>query len=99
MELLFAALGGALLGFIFHYALPGQETRGVLWSAAFGTCAAIVVWEALVWAGMGPGDGWIWVIDLVVAALAAAGITRLSTVRRRAADRELLERLFKGEAA
>ncbi|AMM20302.1 hypothetical protein AX769_09175 [Frondihabitans sp. PAMC 28766] len=99
MELLFAALGGTLLGFIFHFALPGQETRGVLWAAGFATCAAIVMWEVLIWVGMTPADGWIWVIDLVVAALTAIGITRITTVRRREADRVLLESLMGGSAA
>jgi hypothetical protein len=99
MELLFAALGGALLGFIFHFALPGLETRGALWSAAWGTCAAIVVYEALTWAGMTSGGGWIWVITLVVAALTAIGINRITAVRRAACDKELLERLFKGQTA
>ncbi len=99
MELLFAALGGALLGFIFHYALPGQETRGVVWVAGWSTCAAIVVWEALIWAGMTSGGGWIWVIDLVVAGLTAVGIARVTTVRRREHDRELLEQLFRGQPA
>lgn len=99
MELLFAALGGALLGFIFHYAFPAQETRGALWSAGWATCAAIVVWEVLIWLGLTPGDGWIWVIDLVVAGLTGVAATRISTVRRRASDRDLLEKLFRGEAA
>jgi uncharacterized membrane protein len=30
MELLFVVLGGALLGFVAHFALPAQDTRGVL---------------------------------------------------------------------
>jgi hypothetical protein len=99
VELLFAALGGALLGFIFHFALPGQETRGALWSAGWGTCSAIVVWEALIWAGLKSGGGWIWVIALLVAALTAFAATRLTTQRRRVEDKELLESLFRGQAA
>ncbi|MCU1528966.1 MAG: hypothetical protein JWP75_2729 [Frondihabitans sp.] len=99
MELMFAALGGALLGFIFHFALPGQQTRGALWSAGWGTCAAIIVYEALTWAGLTSGGGWIWVITLVVAALTAIGINRITAVRRGAYDRALLDRLFKGQTA
>jgi hypothetical protein len=99
MELMFAGLGGALLGFIFHFALPKQETRGALWSAGWATCAAIVVYEALTWAGLTSGGVWIWVITLVVAALTAIGINRITAVRRSEHDREMLERLFKGQAA
>lgn len=99
MELLFAALGGALLGFILHYALPGMETRGVFWSAGWGTCSAIVLWEVLLWAGLTSGGGWIWVITLVFAGLTAAGVNRLTTVRRRESDSELLENLFRSKTA
>lgn len=99
MELLFAALGGALLGFIFHYALPGADTRGLVWLAAWGACAAIVAWEAFTWIGLKSNGGWIWVIALVVAGLTAAAVARIGTQRRRASDKELLEALFRGSAA
>ncbi len=99
MELLFAALGGALLGLIAHFALPGLPTRGALWVAGWSTCAAIVVWEVLLWAGLTPGGGWIWVIDLVVAGLTAVAVARITSRRREAADRDLYERLLRGETA
>lgn len=98
MELLFAALGGALIGFIVHFALPGQETRGVLWTAGWATSAAVVAWEVLTWLEWKSDAGWIWAVDLVVAALTALAIARLSTLRRREADRELLESLVGGRA-
>lgn len=98
MELLFAALGGALIGFVFHFALPGQETRGVLWTAGWATSAAVVVWELLTWLGWKPDTAGIWLVTLVVAALTGLGIARLSTVRRRESDRVLLEALMRGQA-
>jgi hypothetical protein len=97
VELLFAALGGALLGLIVHFALPGLPTRGALWVAGWTTCAAIVVWEVLIWAGLTAGGGWIWVIDLVVAGLTAVATALITARRRDAADRDLLARLLRGE--
>ena len=99
MELLFAGLGGALLGFIFHFALPGADTRGLVWLAAWGAASAVVVWEVLTWLEWKSDAGWIWAVTLVVAALTSIAVARIGTARRRAADKELLEALFRGSAA
>ena len=99
MELLFAGLGGALLGFIFHFSMPGQDTRGAFWAAAWGICSAVVVWEVFIWLGLKSGGGWIWVFALVASGLTVIASIRLTTGRRRAADAELLEALFRGQAA
>jgi hypothetical protein len=99
VELLFAALGGALLGFIFHFAMPGADTRGFLWLAGWGTCAAVVAWEAFTWLGWKPDQAWIWIVTLVVAALTAGAVARLGAVRRQRADKQLLEELFRASAA
>lgn len=99
MELLFAALGGAILGFIAHYAMPGQPTRGLFWVAGWATCAAIVVWEVLTWLEWKSSAGWIWAVTLVIAALTAVAVARISTRRREEADRETLESLFRNQHA
>lgn len=99
MELLFAALGGALLGFIFHFALPGADTRGLVWLAAWGASSAIIVWEVFTWLEWKSDQGWIWVVTLIISALTSAAVARIGTIRRRAADKELLEALFRGQAA
>jgi hypothetical protein len=99
MELLFAGLGGALLGFIFHFALPGSDSRGLYWLASWGACSAIVVWEVLTYLDWKSDGGWIWVVTLVVSVLTSVAVARIGTVRRRAADKELLESLFRGSAA
>lgn len=96
MELLFAALGGALIGLIVHFALPGQATRGLFWVAGWSTSAAIVVWEVLTWLEWKSDAGWIWIVTLLVSALTAVGVARVFARRREAADRELLEELFQG---
>jgi hypothetical protein len=98
MELLFAALGGALLGFIFHFALPGADTRGLVWLAGWGASSAVIVWEVLTWLEWKSDVGWIWAVTLLVAALTSAAVARIGTARRRAADKELLETLFGASA-
>jgi uncharacterized membrane protein YjfL (UPF0719 family) len=96
MELLFAALGGALLGFVAHFALAGADTRGLVWLAGWSTCAAIVTWEVFTWIGWKSDQGWIWALSLVVAALTAAAVARVGTVRRREGDAALLDEFFRG---
>lgn len=98
MELLFIVLGGAILGFVFHYALPAADTRGVLLAPAVGAVVAAVVWEALTWAGWPADGGWIWVVGLVLPGVAAIVACRVAAVRRRAHDTEQFARLLRATA-
>ncbi|GAA1056746.1 hypothetical protein GCM10017608_20570 [Agromyces luteolus] len=86
MELLFVALGGAILGLAAHYAIPRREFRGVVLVPAVGAGVAAVVWVALTWLGMPWDGGWIWVISLVASAAAAAGTGYLVGRRREEDD-------------
>jgi hypothetical protein len=95
VELLFIVLGGVLLGFVFHYALPAADTRGVLLAPAVGAVVAAVVWEALTWAGWPADGGWIWVVGLVLPGVAAIVACRVAAVRRRARDTEQFARLLR----
>ena len=95
MELLFVVLGGAVLGFVFHYALPDADTRGVLLAPASGAVVAAIVWEALTWAGWPADGGWIWVVGLVLPAVVAVLVCRVEAVRRRARDSEHFARLVR----
>ena len=95
MELLFVVLGGAVLGFVFHYALPDADTRGVLLAPASGAVVAAIVWEALTWAGWPADGGWIWVVGLVLPAVVAVLVCRVAAVRRRARDSEHFTRLVR----
>ena len=52
MELLFVVLGGALLGFVAHFALPAHDTRGVLLAPAAAASVAAVAWQVLLLAGL-----------------------------------------------
>ena len=95
MELLFVVLGGALLGFVAHFALPAADTRGVLLAPASAAVVAAVVWEVLLLAGLRPDGGWIWAVSLVLAAVVAVVACRVAATTRRRRDREQLARLMK----
>lgn len=93
MELLFVALGGAILGLAARYALPRRHTYGSALVPATGTAVAAVVWVGLTWLGWPWDGGWIWVVSLVAAAAASAGTALLIGPRREHADAALFERL------
>ena len=95
MELLFATLGGAILGLGARYALPGRDTYGVLLIPAVGAATAAIVWAGLTWLGWKFSGGWIWVVTLVAAAAVSAAVTLLVSRTRKNADVELLGRLSK----
>ena len=90
MELLFVALGGALLGLAARYALPRRLTHGSVLVPAVGTGVASLVWVALTWLGWAWDGGWIWWVSLVVAAIAAVVVDVLLGRRREAADLKML---------
>lgn len=93
MELLFVALGGAILGLAAHYAFPGRGERGVLLAPAVGVATASLVWLALTVLGWAWDGGWIWAVTLVVAGLAASAASVLVGRVRVTADERMLVRL------
>lgn len=93
MELLFVTLGGAILGLAARYALPRRQTYGTVVIPAVGAGVAAVVWVGLTWLGWAWDGGWIWVVSLVVAALASAATALVIGPRRERADAALFERL------
>jgi hypothetical protein len=90
MELLFVALGGAILGLAARYALPRRLTHGSVLVPAVGTGVAALVWVALTWLGWAWDQGWIWWVSLIVAGVAAAVVDLLLGRRRKAADLQML---------
>jgi hypothetical protein len=94
VELLFVAVGGALLGLAARYVVPGdRHTYGVLLTPAIGTAVTSAVWVALLWAGLTFDGGWIWLISLLVGTVAALAVPLVLPARRQAADRALLVEL------
>ncbi|MEC5183645.1 putative membrane protein YeaQ/YmgE (transglycosylase-associated protein family) [Cryobacterium sp. MP_3.1] len=90
MELLFVALGGALLGLAARYALPRRLTHGSVLVPAVGTGVASLVWVVLTWLGWAWDGGWIWWVSFVVAAVAAVVVDVVLGRRREAADLAML---------
>ena len=90
MELLFVALGGAILGLAARYALPHRLTHGSVLVPAVGTLVASAVWVALTWLGWAWDGGWIWWVSLVAAALASVAVDLVVGRRREAADLAML---------
>lgn len=86
MELLFAVLGGLILGAVAHVVVPWRSTRGVLLGPVVGGVVAAIVWEALTWAGWRYDGTWIWVVALVGALLVAVVAEWVLGRRRSAAD-------------
>ncbi|KQM83088.1 hypothetical protein [Agromyces sp. Leaf222] len=99
MELLFVVLGGAILGLGARYLLPLRHTHGVLLIPSIGAGVAAIVWVALTWLGWAWDGGWIWVVSLVVAALASAASAYLIGPKRERADASLFERLSRPATA
>ncbi len=95
MEMLFAALGGAILGLGARYLIPGRETHGALLVPAVGLVSACVVWAALTWLGWTFDGGWIWGISLVAAGLVSLAVAVLLPRQRRLYDENLFATLSK----
>ena len=96
MELLFVTLGGLILGLAARYALPHRAEVGVVLAPAIGAGVAALAWVALTWAGLAWDGGWIWVVALVLAAIAAAAAELVLGRRRQRDDEQLLARLTRG---
>jgi ABC-type branched-subunit amino acid transport system permease subunit len=86
MELLFVALGGAILGIAARYLFRHRETHGVILVPAIGVGVSAVVWVALTWLGMKWDGGWIWVITFAVTALAVGLVSPLVGIYRERSD-------------
>jgi quaternary ammonium compound-resistance protein SugE len=95
MEMLFAVLGGLLLGIGVYYLVPGKGTYGAAMLPAVSGAVTAVVWAGLTWAGWKFDGGWIWIVALA-AGVAAAALTGFVLVRMRsAADERMFQRLSK----
>lgn len=95
MELLFIALGGAILGLAARYALPGRRTHGAVLVPAIGTMVASAVWVALTWLGMPWDGGWIWWVTLGVTLLASVAADLAVGRTRSAGDERMLHTLLR----
>ena len=95
MELLFVALGGAVIGLIAHYSLSGQVRRGVVLLPAVATALISVLWEGLTWAGLAYSDFLIWGISFAVTAVTVFALGVILGRRRTTADDAFYSHLSK----
>lgn len=95
MELLFVTVIGAGIGLVLRYLIPQRDTYGVLLLPAVSAAATLIVWVALLWAGLTFDGTWIWVASLVAAAAAAALTAVILPRRRKQSDDALFARLSK----
>ncbi|SOC88482.1 hypothetical protein SAMN05660766_2189 [Curtobacterium sp. 314Chir4.1] len=93
MELLFAVLGGLIVGAVAHVVVPWRSSRGSLLGPAVGGIVAAVLWEALTWIGWQYDATWIWVVTLVGAGVVALVAEWVLGKRRTAADTAYYERV------
>ena len=98
MELLFVALGGAILGLGARYLLPHRHTHGSVLIPALGVMVASVLWVTLTWAGMKWNAGWIWWITFVSTAVVVVVADILIGRIRSMNDERMLARLSKAGA-
>lgn len=98
MELLFATLGGALLGLGARYSITGRHAHGALLVPAVGAAVAAAAWAALTWAGWKFDAGWIWVVSLVLAGAVSAVAAIILARSRTQADEAMFERLRRAAA-
>jgi hypothetical protein len=95
MEMLFAVLGGILLGIGVYYLLPNKGSYGSAVLPAVAGAVTAAVWAGLTWAGWTFDGGWIWVVSLLAGPV-AAGLAGLLLARTRAvSDERMFETLSK----
>lgn len=88
MEILFVALGGAILGISARYVLPRRERYGVALLPCWGASVASVAWVILTWLGWAWNGGLIWWVSFIVAGASSAGLAVLLGTRRERHDEE-----------
>jgi uncharacterized membrane protein YeaQ/YmgE (transglycosylase-associated protein family) len=91
MEILFAIVIAAAIGYIARYVVPGRQTYGTLITPAVGAVVTGAVWAVLVWLGFTFDGGWIWTISLVAGAIAVLLVAGLLPGARKRSDEALFQ--------
>jgi quaternary ammonium compound-resistance protein SugE len=99
VELLFVAIGGALLGLLARYTTPRRLTTGVVLVPAIGAAAAGVVWVVLTWIGLEWDAGVIWWLTFASAAGTVYAVALLLGRARERGDQTRLSDLSSGRVA
>jgi quaternary ammonium compound-resistance protein SugE len=99
VELLFVTIGGVLLGLAARYSLPHRHLHGSVLVPALGGVVAAVLWVALTWAGLPWDGGLIWVLALVLTAIAVVVADVLLGRNRAQRDDAALEAMLAGRVS
>ncbi|HWH25740.1 MAG TPA: hypothetical protein VNT53_03755 [Pseudolysinimonas sp.] len=98
MELVYVTVIGACIGALLRYLLPGHGLYGLALLPAVGAVVTATVWVGLLWLGWRFDGGWIWVVSLGAATIAAVLSATLLVRWRRTSDSRMLHHLSGGRA-
>lgn len=98
MELIYVTVLGASIAVVLRYLLPGRRSYGILLMPAVGAAVTAAVWVGLLWIGWKFDGGWIWVVSLAAAAVAAILVALLVSRIRTSSDIREIHVLSGGKA-
>lgn len=92
MQILYAIAIAAVIGVIVRYVAPGRRSYGIALAPGAAAAATAAVWAVLAWLGWDWTVGWIWVIGLGAAVVAAVLVAAIAPGARKRADAAFFER-------
>jgi hypothetical protein len=95
VELIFAILGGLIIGLIVRYSLPGRDLTGAIVVPAIATAASAALWEIATWLRLPSSNPWVWVGVFVIVAAASAFVDVWLARRRKHSDEVAFEAALK----
>ena len=96
MELIFAVLGGLIIGLIVRYSLPGRDLTGAILVPAVATAGAAILWEIVTWLKLPSDNPWVWVVVFAIVAIKSVFIDLWLSRRRKHAVEQAYEAALKG---
>lgn len=98
MELVYVTVIGAGIGLVLRYLLPNRGSYGILLLPAISGAVTAAIWVGLLWLGWTFDGGWIWVVSLTAAGVAAIVVALVLPRARRNHDARLVHELSGGRA-
>ncbi|MEN9752007.1 MAG: hypothetical protein RLZZ600_1054 [Actinomycetota bacterium] len=96
MELIFAVLGGLIIGLIVRYSLPGRDLTGAILVPAVATAGAAILWEIATWLKLPSDNAWVWIVVFAIVAIKSVFIDLWLSRRRKQADEQAYQAALKG---
>ena len=95
MELIFAILGGLIIGLIVRYSLPGRDMTGAIVIPAIATAGAAILWEIATWLRLPSSNPWVWVVVFAIVAIKSVFVDLWLARRRKHSDEVAFEAALK----